>query len=249
MAAKPWTRAIIVGASSGIGEALARELATSGCRVALVARRKAELDAIAADINASTPNRALTWAHDVTNYHEANSLFAEIVNELGGLDLIIYAAGIMPRLKPNEYDLDVDLATINTNLSGAVAWLNAAADRFGRTKSGTIIGISSVAGDRGRRGNVVYGATKAALNSYLESLRNRISVKGALVVTVKPGPISTPMTKGLKMPFMIPADQAASEILQAARNGIEVVYVPAKWKLIMRVVRTVPSFIFKHLNF
>ncbi len=236
MTAKPWTRAIIVGASSGIGEALGRQLAASGCRVALVARRQPELDAIVAQINGSTQNRAIAYVHDVTNYHEAEPLFAEIVEELGGLDLIIYAAGIMPRLKPNEYNLDLDLATINTNLSGAVAWLNPAADRFGRTKAGTIIGISSVAGDRGRRGNIVYGASKTALNSYLESLRNRISVKGASVITVKPGPVSTPMTDGIgKMPFMIPAEQAATEILAAARDGVEVVYVPAKWKLIMAV--------------
>jgi len=249
MSAKPWSRAIVVGASSGIGEALARQLAASGCRVALVARRKAELDAIVAQITDAAPGKAIAYVHDVTHYHEAAALFAEIVEELGGLDLIVYAAGIMPRLKPNDYDLDQDLAIIDTNFSGAVAWLNPAADRFGRTKSGTIIGISSVAGDRGRRGNVVYGATKTALNSYLESLRNRISVKGALVVTVKPGPVSTPMTEGLKMPFMIPVEQAASEILQAARSGVEVVYVPAKWKLIMTVVRAVPSFIFRHMNF
>ena len=249
MPTKPYTRAIVVGASSGIGEALARQLAASGCRVALVARRKTELDAIVAQINDVAPGKAIAYVHDVTHYHEAAPLFSNIVEELGGLDLIVYAAGIMPRLKPNDYDLDQDLAIIDTNLSGAIAWLNPAADRFGRTKSGTIIGISSVAGDRGRRGNVVYGATKTALNSYLESLRNRISVKGALVVTVKPGPVSTPMTEGLKMPFMIPVEQAAAEILQAARSGVEVVYVPAKWKLIMTVVRAVPSFIFRHMNF
>jgi len=239
-----------VGASSGIGEALSRQLAASGCRVALIARRQTELDAIATQINETTPGRAITRVHDVTNYHEAGPLFAEIVEELGGLDLIVYSAGIMPRYKPNEYNLDLDLATIDTNVSGAVAWLNPAADRFGRTKSGTIIGISSVAGERGRKGNVVYGASKAMLNAYLESLRNRISAGGASVLTVKPGPIATPMTEGLgKMPLMIPAEQAASEILLAARQGANVVFVPGPWRYIMAVVRNVPSAIFRHLNF
>ncbi len=237
-----WKRAIVVGASSGIGEALARALAHDGSKVALVARREDKLRALAAETDAKF------YVHDVTDTQGVPALFAQITQDLGGLDLIIYAAGIMPPVGPGEYDTAKDSATIAANFTGAVAWLNEAAPRFETGKHGTIVGISSVAGDRGRRGNPVYGATKAAFNAYLESLRNRIERKGAFVVTVKPGPVRTPMTAHLSVPGMIEADQAAAEILKAAKDKVRVAYVPAKWKPIMGVIRAIPAPIFKYLN-
>ncbi len=244
-----WKRAIIVGASSGIGEALARALASDGSQVALVARREEKLRALALEIDrlAGAP-QARFYAHDVRNYQDVPALFARITQDLGGLDLIIYAAGIMPPVGPEEYNTGKDAGTIAANFTGAVAWLNEAAPRFETAKKGTIVGISSVAGDRGRRGNPVYGATKAAFNAYLESLRNRIERKGAFVVTVKPGPVRTPMTEGLKMPGMIEAEQAAVEILAAAKDKVRIAYVPAKWKPIMGVIRAIPAPLFKYLN-
>jgi len=244
-----WKRAIIVGASSGIGEALARALAADGCRVALVARREDRLRALAQELDGQANTvQALPYAHDVTDFGGVPALFETITRDLGGLDLIVYLAGVMPRVGPEEYDTEKDAETIAANFTGAVAWLNEAARRFEKAKSGTIIGISSVAGDRGRRGNPVYGATKAALNAYLESLRNRIERHGAFVVTIKPGPVDTPMTQGLKMPGMISPEQAAAEILLAAKDKVRVAYVPGKWKPIMAVIRAIPAPIFKYLN-
>lgn len=245
----PWKRAIIVGASSGIGEELARQLAQSGCRVALVARREAELNALADALNDGQPQPlAFPFVHDVRRTDEAAPLFAQIAQTLGGVDLIVYASGIMSRYGPDEYDTDFDAQQIAVNFTGAVAWLNEAARRFAIAGAGTIVGISSVAGDRGRRGQPVYGATKAALNVYLESLRNRIERKGAFVVTVKPGPVKTPMTQGLsKLPAVISAEQAAQEILTAARDRARVAYVPGKWRPIMAVLRAIPDGIFKWL--
>ena len=244
-----WKRAIIVGASSGIGEALAHTLASDGCRVALVARREDRLRALAHSFNdGAAEGAALAYAHDVTDTGAVPALFEAITRDLGGLDLIVYAAGIMPRVGPEEYDTEKDAETIAANFTGAVAWLNEAARRFEKAKAGTIVGISSVAGDRGRRGNPVYGATKAALNAYLESLRNRIERRGAFVVTVKPGPVDTPMTQGLTMPGMISPEQAAAEILLAAKDKIRVAYVPGKWRPIMAVIRAIPAPIFKYLN-
>ena len=244
-----WKRAIIVGASSGIGEALARALTADGCRVALVARREDRLRALAQGLNDDAGEvAALPYSHDVTDTGKVPALFETITRDLGGVDLVIYAAGIMPRVGPEEYDTAKDAETIAANFTGAVAWLNEAARRFEKAKSGTIVGISSVAGDRGRRGNPVYGATKAALNAYLESLRNRIERRGAFVVTIKPGPVDTPMTQGLKMPGMIAPEQAAAEILLAAKDKVRVAYVPGKWKPIMAVIRAIPAPIFKYLN-
>ena len=244
-----WKRALVIGASSGIGEALVRALATDGCRVALVARRASHLQALAQAVNeAAGSTLATAYANDVTDLGSIAPLFEQITHDLGGLDLVIYAAGIMPRVGPEEYDTAKDAETIAANFTGAVAWLNEAAKRFEKAKSGTIVGISSVAGDRGRRGNPVYGATKAALNAYLESLRNRIEHRGAFVVTIKPGPVRTPMTEGLKMPGMISAEQAAAEILLAAKDKVRVAYVPGKWKPIMAVIRAIPAPVFKWLN-
>lgn len=244
-----WKCAIIVGASSGIGESLARALSADGCRIALVARREERLHTIAQSLNSESETvTALIYPHDVTDTNAVPALFETITGDLGGLDLIIYAAGVMPRVGPEEYDTKKDSEIIAANFTGAVAWLNEAARRFEKARSGTIVGISSVAGDRGRRGNPVYGATKAALNAYLESLRNRIERRGAFVVTVKPGPVDTPLTQGLNVPGMISSEQAAAEILLAAKDKIRVAYVPGKWKPIMAVIRAIPAPIFKHLN-
>lgn len=227
---------MIVGASSGIGEALASQLISAGVKVACVSRR------------GTAPDGGLGYAHDVHDTAAVPELFERICAELGGLDLIVYAAGVMLRLQDDEYDMEKDAETIAVNITGAVAWLNEAARRFGKAGGGTIVGLSSVAGERGRRGMPVYGASKAFLNTYLESLRNRVGRKGVAVVTIKPGPVETPMTHSLKMPFMIPVEQAAKEILDAARDSKREAFVPAKWKPIMTVIRAMPSAIFRRLN-
>ena len=246
----PWQRALVIGASSGIGEAIARQLAAGGCQVALVARREGELRRIAEEINrGGTELRARFYAHDVREYAEAPVLFQRIAQDLGGLDLVIYAAGVMPLGEPDEYDIAKDRLTFETNMLGAIGWLDEAAKRFQRAGAGTIVGISSVAGERGRRGMPAYCASKAALNCFLEGLRNRVARYGVAVVTVKPGPVDTPLTKGLeKLPLLIPAEQAATEILDAARRRVNNAYVPGTWRPIMAVLRGIPSSIFKKLN-
>ncbi len=242
-----WERAIIVGASSGIGAAVARELARQGCRhIGLVARRETELSQLAGEIGEG----ARIYAHDVTCYDQVPLLFQQICRDLGGLDLIIYAAGVMPRITAEEYAFEKDQSTIRVNVLGAVAWLNEAAQRFAVAQSGTIVGLSSVAGDRGRRGQPVYCASKAAFDTYLEGLRNRLGRLGVSVVTIKPGPVDTPMTQGLdKLPMLISADEAARQIVAAARRKTGgIAYVPAKWRPIMFVIRHIPSFLFRKMN-
>lgn len=245
--AGPWKQAIIVGASSGMGAELVRQLTAQGCRVALVARRENELKQIAGTVSASA-GAPLVYTHDVTCYEEVPALFQQICRDLGGLDLIIYASGVMPRITPEEYNFEKDRQTVEVNFLGAIAWLNQAAERFGRAGSGTIVGISSVAGDRGRGGYPVYGASKAALNAYLESLRNRIGKLGVNVVTAKPGPVQTPMTEGMTMPLMISPQEAAQSILSAARSGATNAYVPWKWRPIMFIIRHIPSAVFQKMK-
>lgn len=249
----PWGRAIVVGASSGIGEHLARQLGASGVAVALVGRRADRLQALCDEINRDAPSElAFPVVHDVRSTTELAPLFQEITGRLGGLDLIVYVAGLMPRIGPQQYSTEVDREIIETNLTGAVAWINQAADRFLRAGEGTIVGISSVAGDRGRRANPVYSATKAGLNTYLESLRNRLAVKGVTIVTVKPGYVDTALIEGLKLPGVLPAispEEAARQILSGAAARKGTVYVPPWWRYVMLIVRTVPSTLMRRLNF
>lgn len=242
--------AIVVGASSGMGEAVARRLAQRGWRVALVARREDKLRAIAEDIARRTGrDDALAYAHDVTHFEEVPSLFDRIVRDLGGLGLIVYAAGIMPDVAPDEYDFQKDRAMVEVNLLGMMAWMNEAADLFRRLKRGTIVGIGSVAGDRGRKDRPAYNTSKGAQAIFLESLRNRLAAHNVRVVTIKPGPVATAMTVRLgDQPFQISASEAARQIVAACESARATVYVPRRWALIMCVIRHIPSVIFRRLD-
>jgi short-subunit dehydrogenase len=251
MADRTWRSAIVVGASSGMGEALARRLASEGTRVTLVARREDALRKIAGEIGAATSPERVAWrAHDVRSGAEVPALWDSIERESGAVDLLVFAAGIMPAVGPSEYEWTKDRETLEVNLVGAAAWLGHAALRMEAARAGTIVGISSVAGDRGRRGMPAYAASKAGLNCYLEALRNRLAQHGVDVVTVRPGYVATPMTAGLPLPAKatISAERAAMLILRAARRGPVDVYVPWPWAWVMRLIRWMPSFVFRRLS-
>lgn len=237
-------RALVIGASSGMGAALVRQLAAQGHRVAAVARRVNRLEALAAEAG----ENVIVRAHDVTDSAAVPALFEELVRELGGLDLIVYAAGIMPAVGATEYDTGKDLAMLEVNVGGCIAWCNEAARLFASQRSGTICGISSIAGVRGRKGQPVYGTTKAAMDHYLEALRNRLAEGGAHVLTVRPGFVETEMTADLGLSGAISAEAAARSILRAVRSRANVRYVPIKWWAIAQVVKAIPSFIFKKLS-
>lgn len=236
--------AIVVGASSGIGEQIVLKLAAQGCKVAAIARRQPQLEELASRAS----GQVVVRAHDVTDYDAAPALFDELVGELGGLDVIIYCAGVMPSVDEGEYNFAKDRSMLEVNLVGAVCWLDLAAAHMEGQRSGTIVGISSVAGDRGRRGAPVYTASKAGMTAYLEALRNRCHRYGVQVVTVKPGPVRTPMTEGMTLPFMIDATEAADGVLSLARSGTGEGYVPKIWWPIMTIIKAVPSFIFRKTN-
>jgi short-subunit dehydrogenase len=238
-------RAIVIGASSGIGAALVAELARRQYTVAALARREEQLTAVCQPIPSAIP-----YVHDVTDYDAIPPLFDQIVQDLGGLDVIIYVAGVQPAVAPDEYDYQKDRAMIEINLMGAIAWLNLAAIRFERAGYGRIAGISSVAGDRGRVGSPVYNTSKAGLNTYLEALRNRLSKKGVTVTTIKPGFVDTVLLENAPKTFwVISPEEAAVQMVDAIEKKRQIVYVPPRWGLIGMIVRHIPSFIFRRLSF
>lgn len=238
-------RIVIVGASSGIGRALALELARADRQLGLVARRQTELDEVAAAVR-QRGGQAEIVVSDAVDVDAVEQAWTALKQKLGGVDAIVYAAGVMPNVAIDEFNTQKDKQIIEVNVIGAMAWLNCAARDFQTLKSGVICGIGSVAGDRGRRPSPAYGASKAALHTYLESLRNRLWLHGVRVVTVKPGPVDTPMTKGKPgMPLMVSAEIAARHIAKALEGGPEVTYVAGAWRWIMLAMRLVPSMLFR----
>ncbi|MBS1720900.1 MAG: SDR family NAD(P)-dependent oxidoreductase [Armatimonadetes bacterium] len=238
-----WRHVIIIGATSGLGAELAKLLAAEGARVAVMGRREDKLNELAA----TSPDNILPFWHDVTDLESVPDLFAQATQALGGLDLLIYAAGVMPEVELDEFDTSKDALMMDTNVTGAMAWCNLAATRFQSVGKGTIVGIGSVAGDRGRRGQPGYNASKAALATYLEALRNRLDRQGVTVVTIKPGPLATEMTAHLDQSKMMPVEQAAQKCLgKMTRPGEH--YLKITHRLIFAVIRLIPGAIFRRLK-
>lgn len=243
-------KAMVIGASSGIGAALVHELAHRGYRVAALARRESELTSLRDAVNAAVGAAVMqSYVHDVTDYEAVPDLFQQITRDLDGLDLVIYVAGTQAAVAPGEYNFEKDAAMVRVNLLGAMAWLNETAVRFERAGAGHIVGVSSIAGDRGRSGAPGYNTSKAGLNTYLEGLRNRLSRHGVTVTTIKPGFVDTVMLKNAPKTFwVIPPEAAAQQIRRAIDKKKQVVYVPARWRLVSLIISLIPSFIFRRLS-
>jgi decaprenylphospho-beta-D-erythro-pentofuranosid-2-ulose 2-reductase len=249
----PRRRGIIIGASDGIGAALARRLAREGYILALLARSKDKLESLCNEINQTSKElRTRIYVHDVTEYEKVPDLLRKIVADLGGLDLVVFVAGInYPPGGIDQYDFENDRKMIEVNLIGAMAWLNPVAGMFQAAKAGQIVGISSVAGDRGRVGNPGYNTSKAALTTYLEALRNRLTRYGVNVLTVKPGFVQTEMLKAAQgpTPFTIAPEKAIDDIWNAMQKRKQVIYTASIWRWIMLAIQHTPSFIFRRLSF
>ena len=240
----PKPRAVVIGASSGIGEAIARRLAKEGYVLALLARREENLKALCSEINQGDEVNAIAYPHDVTDFEAIPGLFQKILQDLQRLDLIVYVSGAMPLVDVTEFNFNKERQMVEVNLLGAMAWLGQAATLFQRMGAGQIVGISSVAGDRGRVPNPGYNTSKAALDTYLEALRNRLTRHGVNVLTVKPGFVETALS-----PKGIPPEKAATDIWRAMKRRRQLIYTPFFWRYIMLIIKYIPSFIFRRLSF
>jgi short-subunit dehydrogenase len=232
---------------------LARRLAREGYTLALLDRNAEISQAIAAEINSQLgEKRAIHYTHDVTAYNTVPSLLRRVVADLGGLDLFIYVAGVIHFPRIDEFNFEEDRKMLEVNLLGGMAWLSQVATLFQSMKGGQIVGVASVAGDRGRVANPGYGASKAGFTTYLESLRNRLTRHGVNVITIKPGMVKTEMLNlpGAPRPMLaITAEQAADGIWNAIRKRRQTAYISGVWGWVMLVIRHIPSFIFRKLSF
>lgn len=238
-------RVLVLGALSEIAEAACRLYAAEGARLFLVARDRAKLEAVAADLAVRGAMQVQFEAADLTRLDPEKSL-AKWSAALGGLDLVLLAYGVLGDQRAVERDLASAAALIDTNYRSAALWSLATANQLESAGEGVLIVIGSVAGDRGRQSNYLYGSTKAGLAVLVEGIAHRLAKSGARAVLMKPGFVDTSMTAHIekKGALWSSPDKIAKLIRSAADRPRPVAYAPSYWRLIMAVIRSVPAPIF-----
>jgi short-subunit dehydrogenase len=239
---------IILGATSGMARPFIQALAEAGHGLILCARSPDKLSDLVADVTARGAAMAEVEAIDMRDPASFAPVLARAAKIKGTLNAAVFTGSM-----PSQDSLDADPAGIDgviaDSLTGPARFLTALSQEMLTRGAGSIVGVGSVAGDRGRLGNYVYGASKAGFATYLSGLRNKLGRSGIHVMTVKPGPVDTPMTFGLgKQPFMIKPDQVAADILKGLARKRNVVYTASIWRLVMTVIRLVPEPVFKKLS-
>lgn len=237
---------LILGARSDIGRAVARRFAESGASVILAARRADTLADEVTDLRIRFKVAVEAVAFDATD--GGAERFFDALPAIP--DVVVMVVGLLGDQDRSEADLDAANAVMAANYTGPACYLLAAGRRMAARGSGCIVGISSVAGDRGRQSNFVYGSAKAGFTAFLAGLRNRLFKRGVTVVTVKPGFVATAMTARMKLPPLLTAQPAevGEAIFAAVTKGRDVIYVRPIWRLIMTVIRAIPETVFKRLS-
>lgn len=242
-------RILALGATSAIAQATLRILADRHAAFFLVGRNPEKLSAVRNDLLTRGASAVHAFAADLDDTAAHPAMLAQAVTALGGLDVALLAHGVLGDQPEAETSYPAAEAILRTNLLSAVSLVTWLANYFEMEHRGTIAVISSVAGDRGRKSNYVYGASKGGLNIFLDGVRNRIDRAGVNVLTIKPGFVATPMTAHLpKGPLFAQPAQVAKIIVRAIDKRKDVVYAPPFWALIMLVVRSIPRRVFKKMN-
>ncbi len=238
---------LIIGARSDIAKATAREYAKHGYDLYLAARNANELEEFANDVMVRSQRVVKTIELDILNYDSHPSFYEQFEESPLG---VICAVGYLGEQSKSQTDFNEAKQIINTNYTGVVSLLNNIANDFEKRKSGFIVGISSVAGDRGRKSNYIYGSAKAALTAYLSGLRNRLYASQVHVMTVKPGFVATKMTKDMDLPEKLTAQprEVAEAIYKAQQKNKSILYTKWMWRWIMLIIRNIPEWKFKGMS-
>jgi decaprenylphospho-beta-D-erythro-pentofuranosid-2-ulose 2-reductase len=240
---------LVLGATSGIAEATCRIWAAQGASLFLVARNVDKLAAVAADLKVRGASYVDTAVADLDDTDKHPELLAHAVNSLTGMDIAYLAHGILGDQNEAEQDFNTAAQIIHTNFMAPVSLLTWLANFCVQRHAGTLAVISSVAGDRGRKSNYLYGSSKAGLSAFLGGLRNRVDREGVTVLTIKPGPTKTAMTAGMpKSEKFADVDSVAESIVSAVDKYKDTLYVPFQWQPIMFIIRNIPERVFKKLN-
>lgn len=242
-------RILVIGATSAIAGACARQWAAQGAGFFLVGRDPMKLEQVAADLRARGAT-ATTHIMDAVDLDAHRPMLARCLASLGGIDIALIAHGTLPDQKACEQDPALALREFASNGSSTIALLTLLANCLEQQHSGTLAVITSVAGDRGRPSNYLYGSAKAAVSTFCEGLRARLHKAGAHVIDIRPGFVDTPMTSGLPLPavLVVKPDVVARRIVAGIERRADVLYAPAFWALIMLVIRSIPRAIFNRLS-
>ena len=246
-------RILVLGATSGIAEATIRIWASRGDSLFLIARSPERLSAVAADARTRGAAMVETSVADLDNTAGHPELLAHAINALGGLDVAYVAVGLLGNQGRAERSYAEAAQILHTNLLVPASLLTWLGNYCAQRHAGTLAVLSSVAGDRGRKSNYVYGSSKAGLTTFVDGLRNRVDREGVRVLTIKPGPVKTAMTEGMKGESKFAdVNKVAATIVKAIDHpvgkGPDVLYVPGIWRVIMGVIRAIPESRFKKLN-
>lgn len=242
-------RILIIGATSAIAEATARLYAKQGARLYLLARDEERLATLASDLKISGATETHFGRFDATDFEHHTASLDNVYAALGHLDLALIAHGTLSDQPACEKDLTLLRREFETNALSVMTLLTDLAQRFSTQGSGTLAVISSVAGDRGRQSNYVYGAAKGAVSLFLQGLRNRLTPHGVQVLTIKPGFVDTPMTASFKKGALWASpEKIANGIVKAVNKQKDIVYLPGFWRGIMLIIRLIPETIFKKLK-
>ncbi|WPQ60824.1 SDR family oxidoreductase [Chitinophaga sancti] len=239
--------ALILGAGSDMAVAIARQYAGGKYDLQLAARNVDSLYPLQQDLQIRYHIKVESYAFDATDFDSHAAFYAGLPVKP---DITICVYGYLGEQVKAQSNWSEAARIIHTNFTGAVSILNIVADDYAATGAGTIVGISSVAGERGRQSNYIYGSSKAGFTTYLSGLRNRLFHKGVHVLTVKPGFVYTRMTEHLKMPPLLTAqpDAVAKDVYKAAAKKKNVLYTKWFWRYIMLIIKSIPEGIFKKLK-
>ncbi len=240
---------LIIGATSAIAEATARRFAARGASLYLVGRNIERLGALAQDLKIRGAAAVDVATLDANDFEHHEAVIDQAISTLNGLDVALIAHGTLGDQKACERSFETTLAELNTNAISVISFLTHVANRLEAQGHGSIVVISSVAGDRGRKSNYVYGTAKGAVTIFLQGLRNRLDKAGVHVATIKPGFVDTPMTAAFdKGPLWAHPDDIAKGIQRALERKQNVVYLPGWWRAIMVVIRLIPEPFFKKMS-
>ena len=239
----------IIGASSAIAYETAKCFAKDGAEMFLVGRSADKLTTVADDLRVRGSKRVEIYVLDLSELQRHQELFERSLIVLEDIDMLLIAHGTLGDQARCEQDVAETLKEFTNNCTSVISLLTIYANYFEKRRSGCIAVISSVAGDRGRKSNYIYGTAKAAITTFLQGLRNRLSGAGVVVLTIKPGYVATPMTAGMKKgPLTARAPGVGKGIYEAMKHGKDVVYLPWFWQPIMLVVKSIPERVFKKLS-
>jgi short-subunit dehydrogenase len=242
-------RIVVLGATSGIAMGVLRLLAEEGHELLLVARNSERLETVAADLRVRGAESVITYVADLSSVATHSALLDFVLSRFPNFDTLLLTYGTMQDQAECRNSVEMSLAEWMTNFSSAAALLTLFADEMERRAHGTIAVVTSVAGDRGRGSNYVYGSAKGALSLFLQGLRGRLHKSGVRVITIKPGPVKTPMTSHLKGSgsFASPA-RVGKDIVRALHRPKDIVYTPWYWRYVMGVIKNIPEGVFKRLS-